>query len=82
MTDKRVQRRLAAIAIADVVGYSRLISAASAGMSAARQGRRISAGWRPTAGTHSSGNLSPSVMLGIMLDHRHRAQPGFAWVIG
>src|ERR1700683_3529165 len=51
-------------------------------MSPARQGRRTSAGWRLTAGTRSSGDLSPSVMPGIMLDHRRRAQPAFAQVIG
>jgi hypothetical protein len=42
----------------------RAFSAASAGMCAACQGRRISAGWRLTAGTRSSGNISPSVMPG------------------
>jgi hypothetical protein len=56
-------------------------------MSAARQGRRISAGWRLTAGTHSSGNLSPSVMPGRVIgkgrtrpygEGRNRASPT-AW---
>ena len=40
MTEKRVQRRLAAIAIADVVGYSRLMGADEAGTLAALTQRR------------------------------------------
>jgi len=51
-------------------------------MSAARQGRKISAGWQLTVGTQSSGNLSPSVMSGVMLDRRQRPQPVIAWVVG
>ncbi len=48
----------------------------------ARQGRRISAGWRLTAGTHSSANPRPSVTLGMVPDRRLRAQRVFAWMIG
>jgi len=40
------------------------------------------AGWRLTVGTHSSGNLSPAVMPGMMLDHRHRPQPVIPRAIG
>jgi len=40
MADERVQRRLAAIAVADVVGYSRLMEASEAGTLAALKKRR------------------------------------------
>ena len=40
MAEERVQRRLAAIAIADVVGYSRLIELDEAGTLAALKERR------------------------------------------
>ena len=40
MADERVQRRLAAFAVADVVGYSRLMEADEAGTLAALKERR------------------------------------------
>ena len=40
MTEKRVQRRLAAIAIADVVGYSRMMGTDESGTLAALNERR------------------------------------------
>ena len=42
MADERAQRRLAAIAVADVVGYSRLMEADEAGTLAALKERRKS----------------------------------------
>ena len=40
MADERVKRRLAAIAVADVVGYSRMMEADEAGTLAALKERR------------------------------------------
>lgn len=42
MADERAKRRLAAIAVADVVGYSRLMAADEAGTLAALRERRKS----------------------------------------